>query len=151
MSSTASHEEDFLQENGNYRKQLPTEFEGGELLIDLQGNGSREPDWKLIANFEAFLLREGSSLKSRVHEPLKGLAAQTRWFLPEELASAYFDWVEVRLLYSTSELKAKGGAGPVYELQFSMESSSHAWVDTYGTWIATFDKLALIGLRREQI
>ena len=142
--------ENFHQEGGNYWKQLPAEFEGAKMLVDLQGSIAHEPDWKLIADFEVFLLREGAALKLRVFEPLKGLAAQTGWFAADELATAYFDWLEVRLLYDASEWEVISGISPVYELQFSMESYGHAWVDTYGIWIATFNKLALIGLRREQ-
>ena len=140
----------FHQEGDNYWKQLPAEFGGAKLLADMQGRSGQEPDWELVAGFEAFLLQEGAALRSRVHEPLKGLAAQTGWFADDELATAYFDWAEIILLHDASALAAKSGAGPVYEFHFSMESFGHAWVDTYGNWVATFDKRALIGLRREQ-
>ena len=142
--------EDFRQEGGNYWKQLPAGFGGAKLLVDMQGSGGQEPAWQLVADFEAFLLQEGATLKSRVHEPLKGLAAQTGWFADDELATAYFDWAEIILLHDASALASKSGAGPVYEFHFSMESFGQAWVDTYGTWVATFDKLALVGLRRVQ-
>ena len=142
--------EHFHREGENYWKQLPAEFGGAKLLVDTHGRSGPEPDWKLVADFEAFLLHEGAALRSRVHEPLKGLAAQTGWFADDELATAYFDWVEILLLHDASALAAESGAGPVYELHFSMEPFGHAWVDTYGTWVATFEKLALIGLRRKQ-
>ena len=140
----------FWQEGIDHVKLLPAEFEGAMLLIDMQGREGQEPDWALIDAFEALLLREGAALELRVQEPLKGLAMQTGWFSDNELAGAYFAWAEIVLLYEVSESRAKWGAGPTFELQFSLESPSYSWLDTYGNWIATFDKMALTGLRREQ-
>ena len=141
--------QEFIQESPNYWKQLPAAFGGAKLVVELPDGNTAEPDWQLIAEFEAFVLREGPALRTRVHEPLKMLATQTGWFTADEVATAFFEWSEVVLLYEASALAAKRGAGMVYELHFSMESYGAAWVDIYGNWVAAFEGLALVGLRRE--
>ena len=141
--------EGFTQEAPNYWKQLPAGFSGAKLLVELPDSSTAEPDWQLVAEFEAFVLRNGPALRTRVHEPLKMLATQTGWFTADEVATAFFEWSEVVLLYEATALAAKRGAGMVYELQFAMESYGAAWVDTYGSWVAAFQGLALVGLRRE--